>query len=93
MTVEGELGHATLEITVVELATKAVVCHGHLDHVGPTSFVSIRPSSDVPASQRGWLGSIPSESFAWLGVMRELNRAWLESLCPDTWPELCPIVE
>ena len=93
MTVEGELGHATLEITVVELTTKAVVCHGHLDDVGPTSFVAIRPSSDLPASQRGWLGSVPSESFAYLGVMREFNRAWLESLCPDTWPELCPIVE
>lgn len=30
MTVEGELGHASLDITVVNLATKAVVCRGQL---------------------------------------------------------------
>src|SRR5882724_8476648 len=57
MTAEGELGRATLDITVVKLDTKAVVCHGRIDNAGPTSFVALGRGADERAGGRDLPGA------------------------------------
>ena len=88
--IEGELGRATVDITIVALDTKTVVCSGRLENVGPTGFIALGSGRDDREAARDALSDANVARFASVGLDRALREAWLRALCPTPWPDVCP---
>ena len=89
VTVQGELGSGAVDVTIVQLASKAVVCSGRIEHVAPTGFSSAGFGKSDREARLDALTPQHVAAFSWVRLEGKLDRAWLTALCPTPWHDVC----
>ena len=88
VTIEGELGRASVDISIIALETKTVVCSGRIENVAPTSFAAIGSGRDDREAARDALSDRTVAMFAWVGLERAINGACLLAHFTTPWPDV-----